>query len=127
MKKQILSKAGDWSQWTPELREALAASQDNYQVGEHLVYENDEFKIWSIHLLAGQSFPFHKHYKPYYWTALSAGSCRIHYNSGAIVDTEYESGDTQYFKNLSKEDYFIHNLKNTGKTTLIFSTVEFLD
>lgn len=127
MKKQIISKAGDWSQWTPELKEALAISQDNTQVGERLVYENRAFKIWSIHLPAGQSLPFHKHCKPYFWTILNAGKSRSHYNDGSIIDTEYESGDTKYFKDLNKENYIIHNLVNTGETMLIFSTVEFLD
>ncbi len=126
MKKQVISKAGDWSQWTPELKEALEASQNNTQVGEKIVFENSEFRVWSIHLPAGQSLPFHKHANRYFWTAMNVGKSRSYYNDGSIEDTEYELGDTKYFKDLNENNYFIHNLKNIGDTMLIYTTVEFL-
>lgn len=127
MTKKVISKADDWSRWTPELKDALGQSKTNVQVGEKVVFENDEFKVWSIHLPAGASLPFHKHEHRYFWTALSRGKSRSYYNDGSIIDTEYEIGDTKYFKDLSRDNYFIHNLKNTGDTTLIYTTVEFLN
>lgn len=126
MEKQVKSKSGDWSLWTPELKEALETSQNNTQVGEKVVFENSEFRVWSIHLPAQQSLPFHKHTNRYFWTAMSTGKSRSYYNDGSIVDTDYEKGDTKYFDDLSKENYFIHNLENRGDTTLLFTTVEFL-
>ncbi|MDY7396083.1 hypothetical protein UMM65_12605 [Aureibaculum sp. 2210JD6-5] len=126
MKKQVISQANDWSQWTPELKEALKASTSNTQVGQKLVYENNEFRVWSIHLPAGQSLPFHKHANRYFWTAMSTGKSRSYYNDGSIVETEYEIGDTKYFGDLNKENFFIHSLENIGDTMLIYTTVEFL-
>ena len=95
-------------------------------VGEKLVYENDEFKIWSIHLPPGGWFNFHRHTRPYYWTVLSVGKARSYHNDGTVLDTEYEIGDTKYFKDLSVDNFFIHDVLNTGDTALIFSTVEFI-
>lgn len=127
MKKQIKSQANDWSQWTPELKEALKVSTNNTQVGEKLMYENSEFCVWSIHLPAGQSLPFHKHANRYFWTAMNVGKSRSYYNNGSMVDTEYEIGDTKYFGNLNEENFFMHNPENIGDSMLIYTTVEFLN
>lgn len=126
MKKVVISKSGDWSLWTPELKKELEVSQNNTHVGENVVFENSEFRVWSIHLPAGQQLPFHKHANRYFWTAMSVGTSRSYYNDGSIVDTEYEKGDTKYFDDLSETNYFIHNLENRGDTTLLYTTVEFL-
>lgn len=126
MKRVIINAPGNWSKWPQEFKDKLAALKDNRQVGEKLVFENNEIKIWSIHLPPGESLPFHKHIYPYFWTILSEGKARSHYNDGKIVETEYEVGDTKYFNNLSKDNYFIHTLENIGDTMLIFTTVEFI-
>lgn len=126
MKKHIRARAGDWSQWTDEERQALAAARDNTQVGDRLVFANDAFRVWTIHLPAGRSMSFHKHAMPYFWTALTEGKSRSYYGDGSIVDSEYAPGDTNYFADLSGDNYFIHNLENIGETMLIFTTVEFV-
>ena len=126
MKKTIQSQAGDWRRWTNERKDALAASWENTRVGDKLVFANDAFRVWSIHLPAGQSLPFHKHASPYFWTVLTDGKSRSYYDDGSVVDSEYESGDTKYFADLSEDNCFLHNLENIGKTTLIFTTVEFV-
>lgn len=122
----ILNKEGNWEFWTEEQREKLSEAEDNLSVGEQLVFENQEFKVWSIHLPAGQKLPFHKHCLRYFWTALSSGKSVSYYNDGSVKETKYENGDTVYFHDLSSDNFFIHNLVNIGETDLIFSTVEFL-
>ncbi|TMM30017.1 cupin domain-containing protein [Polaribacter aestuariivivens] len=121
-----INKKGNWdSFWTEDLKEALKKAEKNEIVGEHLVLENDIFKVWNIQLLAGKSLPFHKHSKPYFYTAITSGKSRSFYSDGKIVDTEYKKNDIRYFNNLSESNYFIHNLENIGTTTLLFTTVEF--
>ncbi len=94
-------------------------------MGEHLVFENDSIKVWAILLPAGKSLPFHKHNKKYVWTALSEGKSVSYYNDGSVYETIYTINDTKNFDDLSDTNYFIHNLINTGTTTLVFSTMEF--
>lgn len=125
MEKTILNEAGHWETWPKHLLEALDKATSNEQVGERLVFENEDFKVWSIHLLPGKRLPFHKHCKPYFWTVLTNGESISRYHNGAIVKTVYHNGDTANFDTLSDENYFIHDLENIGETTLIFSTVEF--
>lgn len=124
-KTKIINPAKNWHFWGEAEKEALEKATDNFSLGDRIVFENDEFRVWSIHLAPGHKLPFHKHNSRYFWSALSSGSSRSWYNDGSVSETQYESGDTVYFERLNEENYFIHNLENIGNTTLIFLTVEF--
>jgi beta-alanine degradation protein BauB len=121
----ILNNIGNWNFWSDEQKKELENSVDNTNVGEEAVFENDFIKVWTIHLPAGKSLPFHKHNKKYLWTALSEGKSISYYDDGSVKETIYTINDNKYFDDLSEANYFIHNLVNTGNTTLIFSTIEF--
>ena len=126
MKTKEINAINDWSQpWTDGLRNALKKGENSTDVGEHLVFENDDIKVWAIRLPAKQALPFHKHNKPYFYIAQSEGKSRSFYNDGRITETIYVKGNTKYFPDLSDENYFIHNLENTGNTNLLFTTIEF--
>lgn len=124
-KSKLINPAENWRYWSEAEQEALRAGAGNCAVGDRMVYENDAFRVWSVHLAPGNKLPFHKHQCRYFWSALSSGTSRSWYNDGRVTETRYESGDTVYFEHLNEENYFIHNLENTGDTTLIFLTVEF--
>ena len=126
MKTTEINAINDWSQlWTNGLRDALKKGNNNTDVGEHLVFENDDIKVWTIRLQAKQTLPFHKHDKPYIYIAQSEGKSRSFYNDGKVMETIYVKGDTKHFWDLNEENYFIHNLENVGSTTLLFTTIEF--
>lgn len=127
MKTTALNTVENWTHplWTVALKEALQNGTENTQVGEHLLLETDEFKVWSIHLPAGQALPFHKHNKPYFYTIKEEGKSRSFYADGSITETSYQKDDIKYFNDLSEENYYIHNLENIGDTPLVFTTVEF--
>lgn len=122
-----INRSGNWDHplWTEDLKKLLQQNQQNVNVGEHVVYENDVFKIWTIHLPAGGSLPFHRHCRPIFILPFSAGGSRSFYGDGRIIENTYVSGSTAYYKELDEENFFIHNLQNIGDTMLIFSTVEF--
>lgn len=102
------------------------ANINNGRVGTTLVSETDEVRVWQIHCEPGERLPVHRHQLNYFWTILAPGSARSHYNDGRIVELDYNTGDTQhhYFK---AGEFFLHDLENIGNTTLLFTTVEFLD
>ena len=125
MQTTMINIANNWDFWTVDERKLLFENNENTNVGEHLVFENDFIKVWTILLPVGKSLPFHKHNKKYLWTALSEGKSVSYYNDGSVSETIYTINDTKYFDDLSDTNYFIHNLINTGATTLIFSTIEF--
>lgn len=125
MPSTIINPAGNWDFWSEELKEDLINASKNTNVGENLVLENEFLKAWTIHLPAGESLSFHKHTKKYLWTVLTTGKTISYKNDGSVRETIYEISDTNYNDTLNEENYFIHNLMNTGDTTLIFSTIEF--
>lgn len=120
-----INPAGNWSFWSEDMKAALEQSRDNTAIGDKMVYENDAFKVWTIHLPAGKSLLFHKHCKPYFYIALTPGKSRSFYNDGSVKEIEYKVNDIKNFNELTKDNSFIHNLENIGETTLIFTTVEF--
>lgn len=126
MEKSVLNEAGNWEfPWTAELKASMKKNSKNTNIGQQLLLETAGFKVWSIHLPSGKSLPFHKHNRPYFYTAKTEGRSRSFYTDGTIIETEYKKDDIQYFNYLNDENYFIHNLENIGNTTLIFTTVEF--
>ncbi|NIF05340.1 cupin domain-containing protein [Chryseobacterium sp. Tr-659] len=124
-KSTIINPAGNWDFWEEKEKRALESGAQNFNLGDRIVLENDEFTVWSIHLSPGDSLPFHIHKNRYFWSALSPGTARSWYNDGSVAENQYECGDTVYFDDLNEENHFIHNLENIGETTLIFLTVEF--
>jgi beta-alanine degradation protein BauB len=112
--------------WPERLAAELAESASNGCVGTELVSETDRVRVWSLRLAPGQRIGFHRHVLDYFWTVLSDGVARSHYNDGRSVETSYRSGDTRHMTFASGQS-MIHDLENVGDTELIFTTVEFMD
>lgn len=126
MKVAEINKIGCWDLiWTEKLKSELNSNTITENVGEQLILENDKFKVWSIHLSAGKSLPFHTHSKPYFYTVKGKGKSRSFFADGTIIETEYKKDDIKYFNDLDDSNHFTHNLENIGNTTLIFTIVEF--
>ncbi|ANW96776.1 hypothetical protein AXE80_11030 [Wenyingzhuangia fucanilytica] len=127
MKSTTIHTKGNWNApWTNALKKAIEDARNNTQVGENLLMQTPDMKVWSIHLPVGQSLPFHKHNKPYFYVALNNGTSRSYHHDGHITETDYKKDDTKHFEHLNDENYFIHNLENIGTTELNFITVEYL-
>ncbi len=125
MKKTIINPVNNWSYWSESFKNELKNAHLNHNVGEVLVFDNDKFKVWTIHLQPGDRLPFHIHEIPYFWTALSEGKARSFCNDGSVIESKYEVGDTKNYPDLNSKHFFIHDLENIGKTVLIFNTIEF--
>ena len=112
-----------WPAW----RQAeLAANRFNGAVGQVLVSESDRVRVWSLKLEPGQRVGFHRHVLDYFWTVLSDGKAVSHYGDGTAAEASYKAGDTRHL-NFATGEYMLHDLENIGATTLMFTTVEFLD
>jgi len=106
------------------LRTEFLARRGKGQVGSRLVSETDKMRIWHLALAPGERIGFHTHVLDYFWTAVTPGRARSHYGDGKVVDVEYGVGDTKHHV-YGPGEYMIHDLENTGDTTLMFTTVEF--
>lgn len=98
----------------------------NGRVGSILVSQSDRVRVWHLHMRPGERLPVHRHQLDYFWTAVTPGRARSHYDDGRVVEADYKTGDTKHFK-FAKGEFFMHDVENIGDTDLIFTTVEFLD
>jgi quercetin dioxygenase-like cupin family protein len=110
--------------WTPDLHAELARQSMNGRVGQDLLSETDAVRVWRIELRPGERVGFHRHVLNYFWVAINAGRSRSHDGSGATRETSYLAGDVRHFT-FGAGESMVHDLENTGDTTLIFTTVEF--
>jgi beta-alanine degradation protein BauB len=101
----------------------LTQASRNGRVGSRLVSETDAVRVWTIALQPGERLPFHCHMLNYFWTATSQGQARSHYEDGRVAETTYKPGDTRHYQ-FAAGERMIHDLENTGTTTLTFVTVE---
>lgn len=106
--------------------EHIAKGRNNTNIGTQMVLETNTMRVWHMRLAPGDIMPAHKHAHPYFWSTVTDGEAIAEYDDGRVTSISYQSGDTQYFSDLSAENGFVHNLINTGETELIFVTVEFL-
>lgn len=112
--------------WSDELRREFDQATGNGCVGSILVSESDRVRVWSLRLEPGERIGFHQHVLDYFWTAVTAGRAKSHMDDGTTVEAIYAAGDTKHH-HYEAGEYKIHDLENTGDTTLVFTTVEFLD
>lgn len=119
-------KTATFDDWPADLRAEFDQATGNGCVGKILVSESDRVRVWSLHLAPGERIGFHQHVLDYFWTAVTPGRAISHMDDGTIVEAVYAAGDTRHH-HYAAGDYKIHDLKNTGDTTLVFTTVEFLD
>ncbi|GAA0322647.1 hypothetical protein GCM10009087_36150 [Sphingomonas oligophenolica] len=111
--------------WPEPLQRAFEENQYSGAVGNLLVSEAENCRVWHLHLPPGGLLTFHRHVLDYFWTALTAGVARGYYEDGRIVDVHHYPGETRHFKH-GPGEYFVHAIENVGDTELVFATVEFL-
>jgi quercetin dioxygenase-like cupin family protein len=113
-------------QLSADLQAEFSANIGNGQVGSRLVSETDRVRVWHLQLAPGERIGFHTHVLDYFWTVLTSGRARSHYWTGETSDVDYKIGDTKHHS-YGPGEFLIHDLENTGDTSLVFTTVEFKD
>lgn len=126
MKKSAMQWPAPPADWPSGLQSEFVAALGNGRVGTRLVSQTDKVRVWLLTLAPGERIGFHTHVLDYFWTAVSGGRGRSRYSSGEVREVIYAPGDTQHHK-YGVGEFMIHDLENVGATSLIFTTVEFLD
>ena len=103
----------------------ILLGRSNNQIGTQLVKDTGSMRVWHLRLALGQTIAPHRHDRPYFWTALTAGKGLSCFDDGSDVQVVYKAGDTKYFPDLTSETSFVHDLTNIGDSDLVFVTVEF--
>lgn len=110
--------------WAPALQAEILENRMNGRVGQDLISETDDVRVWRLALKPGERAGFHRHVLNYFWVAINAGKSRSNYATGVTRDADYAAGDVMHFK-FAEGEFMLHDLTNIGDTELIFTTVEF--
>jgi quercetin dioxygenase-like cupin family protein len=110
----------------PELQKEFQALAGDGRVGQKLLSETERVRVWAISLKPGERLGFHTHVLDYFWTSVTAGRGRSHFNDGRVEDIVYKAGDIKQLT-FKQAEFMVHDLENVGDTDLLFTTVEFLD
>jgi quercetin dioxygenase-like cupin family protein len=108
------------------MKAEFAACAGDGRVGQVLLSETARVRVWSIRLQPGDRLGFHTHVLDYFWTSVTAGHGRSHFDDGEVADIVYQAGDIKQLA-FAAGEFMIHDLENVGDTELLFTTVEFLD
>jgi hypothetical protein len=99
--------------------------EPNYNVGTKMLLENDRVRIWEIVLEPGARAPFHWHTHPYFYVCAMPGRVRTRFPNGHYVEGDEEAGGVAFMEH-SPDNPGVHDLENTGDTTIRYTTVELL-
>jgi len=124
MKIETINSAGQFENWPAERLHELLRTTVTDAVGHIIIFENEQVRIWSIHLPPGGCLPFHKHNNNYSWVCLTDGKAISSYENGSIKEITYQKGDLSYYDYDNKGE-LVHDLKNIGETVLEFLTTEY--
>ncbi|MBP2330301.1 putative metal-dependent enzyme (double-stranded beta helix superfamily) [Kibdelosporangium banguiense] len=88
-------------------------------VGQRVIFENDQVRVWEITLAPGEHQTWHRHEHPYLVIALGGASNRIDPLTGEPRLVHEEPGGVVY-----REPGEIHMLTNQGSTTYVSRLIE---
>lgn len=88
-------------------------------VGQEIVFENDQVRVWHIKLLPGESQPLHHHTLPYLVIAVEGATNVIRTIDGQRIDVTEKAGEVVY-----RDPGAIHTLTNEGDTTYVSRLIE---
>ena len=107
-------------------------------VGNKVVFENDEIKVWDFILEPGQSTDMHKHDKSYIWYAIHGGPLDLDDNdgndlgildvpTGSVWDIKCHGDKLEVMSEINHGAMFpaTHRAKNAGDTPYREILVEF--
>src|SRR5437870_5339462 len=76
-------------------------------IGDQVLFENDQIRVWLVALAPGETQPWHQHYLPYLIVPLTPGKSEIHYEDGTVRRPEEKVGTAIW-----REAGEIHELHN---------------
>ena len=118
-----INPAGNFETWNPSFIKELKENKISNDLGQNLLFENENVRIWEVILLPNERLPFRKINLDYSWVSLTSGLAISRYADGKIILMRIEKGDSSFLK--CKEKKFINDLENKGSEILFLHLTEF--
>jgi hypothetical protein len=118
-----INASGNFESWSPCKIHELKENKISKDLGQNLLFENENIRLWEIVLLPNERLPFRKINMDYSWVSLTTGMAISRYADGKIILMRIEKGDSAFLK--CKEKTYTYDLENKGSDILFFHLTEF--
>ncbi|MGB5434295.1 MAG: hypothetical protein WBM98_00280 [Maribacter sp.] len=118
-----INASGNFESWSPSKIRELKENKISNDLGQNLLFENENLRIWEVVLLPNERLPFRKINMDYSWVSLTTGMAISRYADGKILLMRIEKGDSAFLS--CKEKTYIYDLENKGDDILFFHLTEF--
>jgi len=123
MKYLEINAAGSFDNWNPSKLEELKNSEISNELGQKLLFENKNIRIWEVELAPQERLPFRMVNLDFNWVSLTAGIALSRYANGKIVLINISKGASYFIK--ASEKPKIYDLENIGDDVLFFHITEY--
>lgn len=118
-----LNPSGNFNTWEPHRIKELKSISSSTPLGNNLLFEDENIKLWSISLDPGERLPFRIQKNNYNWICINGGLAISRFEDGKICLVKFEVGDVDYWE--FTEDILVCDLENIGGTKLTMNIIEY--
>lgn len=122
MKFVELNPSGNFAPWKPSKIEELKNIDINEPLGQQLLFENENVKLWDISLKHGERLPFRIQRTNYSWICLTGGLAISRFIDGKISLIKIEQGETDYWE--FKKNELVCDFENVGYDLMKINILE---
>ena len=123
MKCIQLSPEGRFDAWDESRREELEQGEFSTDLGQKVLHQDGNIKLWLIQLGPKERIGFRKLSKGFQVMSHSQGFAVSHHNNGEIALIQYKKGDI-YSYDFQKMGEQVWDLENIGADRLEFVIIE---
>ncbi|NHF58088.1 hypothetical protein FK220_001960 [Flavobacteriaceae bacterium TP-CH-4] len=118
-----INPAGNFDSWESTKLWELQKKPISDSLGQKLLFENGNVRVWEVVLLPNERLPFRKSNADCCWISMTRGLAISRANNGKITLIRLKKGDTTFWQ--SENDPTIFDLENIGEQLLLFHIMEF--
>lgn len=113
----------DFTKWEENYLKELHLLEFKESLGNMLLFEDSNIRLWNLKLEAGERMPFFRNNKNYSWISETNSVLKSRSANGKICLLRISEGDTEYHENSGKD--YINDLENLGENPAIFKVLEY--
>jgi hypothetical protein len=102
------------------LKAAAARGVKLGEIGQKILFENDQVRVWEIRLEPGETIDFHIHYHPYLVVSLGGGENEIETIFGRKISTQEPIGSFVFINEMRE----VHRLTNKADIAYFSRLIE---
>ena len=118
-----INPSGNFDAWEPSKLSELRKNEICDLLGQKLLFENTNLRVWEVVLLPNERLPFRKSNMDCCWVSMTAGLAISRSDNGKINLIRFAKGDSSFWE--SENDHTIFDLENIGEKLLLFHIMEF--